>query len=575
MQTHTDLRQTLSRIDRRGYKAYKDIEGSYRFADFELIVDHVQGDPFAAPSRMRVRIEQDVAGFPPDLFSSKPRESACRDYLARCFLSAARKVARGHRGSGKGGSIAMARPGQEILERTSVLIDTQRVEGRFTLGLPAFGRRIAGRDAAEMLLEELPRIVAGSLMAGSVDNAELRRYVDTAEDCDVIRRSLDSLDCVAFVPDGAVLPRRSGVDQRPLQGSEVVPFRSPEAYRVHIDTPHQGKISGMGVPRGVTLIVGGGYHGKSTLLAALEAGVYNHIPGDGRELVASCPGTVKIRSEDGRRIEKVCITPFISHLPQGKDTDGFSSDNASGSTSQAANIIEALEVGATVLLIDEDTSATNFMIRDQRMQRLVAKEHEPITPFIDRVRQLYEQQGVSTILVIGGAGDYFDVADHVIGMRDYLPRDLTADAAAIARTLPVDRAHESGASFGPVVQRTPVAGSLDPSKGRKAVKVAERGTDAIRFGQSDIDLSAVPQIVDTAQTRAIGEVLVLAKSVMEPGRTIREIVAMIEDRMHQEGLAALFRTPAGGYAAFRRFELAAALNRLRTLEVEQGMHGKA
>jgi predicted ABC-class ATPase len=567
MRTQQDLERTLSRIDRKGYKAYKDIEGAYRFPDCLVLIDHVQGDPFAAPSRVRVRIDQQVARFDPALFGNRIREVACRDFLSRCFIAAARRFAKGHRGSGKGGSIAMARPGQEILERTSVLIDERQVEGRFTVGLPAYGRRIAGREAAEMLLEELPRIVAASLVAGGVDMSELVRQVDTAEDCETIRHTLPELGCVAFVPDGAILPRRSGIDQRPLTGPEVVAFGAPDSLRVEIDTPHHGTISGMGIPRGVTLIVGGGYHGKSTLLSALEAGVYNHIPGDGRELVATNPATVKIRSEEGRRIEKVCITPFISHLPQGKDTDSFSSDNASGSTSQAANIIEALEVGAKVFLIDEDTSATNFMIRDQRMQKLVAKEHEPITPFIDRVRQLYEEHGVSTVLVIGGAGDYFDVADHVIGMRDYLPGNVTDEAKAVARELPVDRMPEGGASFGSVVSRVPVGHSLDPSKGRRAVKIAQRGIDTIQFGLSDIDLSAVSQIVDTAQTRAIGDALVVAKTMMGAGKTVQEIADVIEERMAREGLAGLYSIPSGGYAAFRRFELAAALNRLRTLAV--------
>ncbi|MBD3315494.1 MAG: ATPase, partial [Chitinivibrionales bacterium] len=450
----------------------------------------------------------------------------------------------------------------------SVLVDERQVEGRFTVGLPAYGRRIAGREAARMLLEELPRIVAASFFAEGIDTAKLELHVDTAEDCETIRRNLGELGYVAFVPDGAVLPRQSGVDQRPLTGADVVAFRAPNSLRTEIETPHRGKVAGMAVPRGVTLIVGGGYHGKSTLLAALEAGIYNHIPGDGRELVASNAATVKIRSEEGRRIQRVCITPFISHLPQGKNTDAFSSDNASGSTSQAANILEALEMGAEVLLIDEDTSATNFMIRDQRMQKLVAKEHEPITPFIDRVRQLYEEHGVSTILVIGGAGDYFDVADHVVCMRDYLPSDVTKEAKAVARDLPVERVREGGESFGKIAPRVPIGATLDPSKGNRAVKIAERGVDTIQFGVNDIDLSAVAQIVDTAQTRAIGDALFLAKGMMRRGRTLRDIADEIEARMNREGTAKLFNMPSGGYAAFRRFEFAAALNRLRTLSVE-------
>ena len=173
----------------------------------------------------------------------------------------------------------------------------------------------------------------------------------------------------------------------------------------------------------------------------MELGIYSHIPGDGREYVATDPKAVKIRAEDGRFVEKVNISPFIKSLPLLRDTLRFSTDNASGSTSQAANIMEALEMGARVLLIDEDTSATNFMIRDRRMQELVQKAHEPITPFIDKVRQLYQDQRVSTILVMGGSGDYFEAADTVIWMNNYRP-------FAVTRESPGDRRKISGPSSG-------------------------------------------------------------------------------------------------------------------------------
>ena len=208
---------------------------------------------------------------------------------------------------------------------------------------------------------------------------------------------------------------------------------------VELPTIHHGLIKGMGLPKGVSLIVGGGYHGKSTLLKAIEKGVYNHIRGDGREWVISSNNTVKIRAEDGRRIEKVDIKYFIDNLPGGEDTRQFSSVNASGSTSQAANIMEAIEIGSDLLLMDEDTSATNFMIRDAKMQALVAKEKEPITPFIDRIRSLYEKHEISTILVIGGAGDYLDVADQVVMLDAYQVYDVSARAKEVAKSIESNR----------------------------------------------------------------------------------------------------------------------------------------
>ena len=328
-------------------------------------------------------------------------------------------------------------------------------------------------------------------------------------------------------------------------------------------------MAGMGLRKGVTLIVGGGYHGKSTLLRALELGVYNHIPGDGREFVITNPRTMKIRAEDGRRIEKVDISPFISNLPFDQDTRAFSTDDASGSTSQAANIIEALEVGTQVLLIDEDTSATNFMIRDQRMQELVKKDKEPITPFIDKVHQLYEDLGVSTILAIGGSGDYFDVADFVICMMEYKPFDLTSEAHAIAKKYKTGRSPEGGQSFGRIIERIPLAESFNPSKGRREVRISSKGLQSIVFGAYTIDLGSVEQLVSVSQTRAIGAAIYRATKYMDEKKTLREIVDKVLEDIGKNGLETLDNRPVGDYAEFRGLELACAINRLRTLLVRK------
>lgn len=399
MATQGDLRQQLLRLDQQSYKAYKAIQRCYTFPAFTLIIDRVQSDPFATPSQCRVQLPQAIAGFPPHLYSTPSREIALRDYLTRQFDCSAR-VRPSLQGTGNSGLIAVTHPGQAILERTSVMITQERVELRFVAGLPGFGRRVAGHQATWMLCDELPQLVEHTLNYCHLDPAAIQRHVETAEDADWLRQQLEARGLVAFVADGAVLPRRSGVDQRPLQ--DQLPFMSPGSLKVEFSCPNQGRVTGMGVPAGVTLIVGGGYHGKSTLLSAIALGVYNHIPGDGRERMVTHPATVKIRAEDARSIAGVDIPPFINHLPQGRSTIQFSTQNASGSTSQAANILEALEVGARVLLVNEDTAATNLMIRDRRMQALVAKVKEPITPFIDKVRQLYSDYGVSTVLVMGG-----------------------------------------------------------------------------------------------------------------------------------------------------------------------------
>lgn len=563
-----ELRRVLRRIDGRGYKAYREIEGAWRFAEWVLFMDHVQGDPFAAPSRVRVEVPARVAGLPPESCANRSRALGVAALLAGRFAKEAAERER-RRGSGGGGAIRMEAPGQEVLEQTAVMVAPDGgVEARFTVGLPARGRQVLGLEAAELLIEDVPAVVERSLYARAYRPEEIRLHWQTNEDADVLRGALRARGLVAFVADGAVLPRRSGVDERPLAGPQVVPFESPPSLRVTLEAPNAGPLTGMGIPRGVTLIVGGGYHGKSTLLKAIERGVYNHRPGDGRERVVSDEGLVKVRAEDGRSVVGVDISPFIGRLPAAVDTRAFTTENASGSTSQAAAIMEALEAGATGLLVDEDTAATNFMIRDRRMQALVPKESEPITPFIDRVRQLYEEHGVSSILVLGGSGDYLDVADTVIAMEAYRPQDVTARAREIVRAYPTGRAREASERLGGRPARIPLPESVDPSRGRRDVSVKVREVDTIAFGTETLDLSAVEQIVCWAQTRALSQALVFAKlRFMNGRRTLPEILDLVMDAVARGGLDVLQPHRAGDLAAFRRYELAAALNRLRTLRV--------
>ncbi len=566
--TPEDLEATLHRLDGRGYKAYRDIEGSYRFPMFTLHIDHVQGDPFAAPSRVRLVVSQDAARFDPTLFATPARNRALADFITRAASTVCDDRSR-RTGTGKGGLIAIDRPGQEVLERTSVAVDDSEVEARITVGLPAAGRRILGRRAAEILIDDVPRIVDAALVASNLDAAAVRRHVEAVQDQAFLRDALAQEHLVAFVADGAILPRRSGVDPRPM-GEGAIPFEAPPSLRREFTLPNAGPVTGLGVPEGVTLIVGGGYHGKSTLLSAIELGVYDHLPGDGREATVTVKDAVKIRAEDGRSVRGVDISPFITNLPFGTDTRNFSTDDASGSTSQAANIAEALEYGTSLLLIDEDTSATNFMIRDHRMQELVAKEKEPITPFIDKVRHLFDEHGVSTIIVVGGVGDYFDVADTVVMMDAYRPIDVTERAREIARKHAAERTPEGGGSFGHVSARAPIPGSLDPRRGRRPEKVDAKSLTTILFGRTPLDLSAVEQLVSVSQTRAVGDALVLMmKRFMDGRRTIAEALDLLDREFDERGLDALSGRRLGHYARPRRQEIAAALNRLRTLRIEQ------
>jgi predicted ABC-class ATPase len=568
MATRDDLKTTLTRIDQKGYKAYKDIEGRFDYGTFILHVDHVQGDPFAAPSRLRVHFPLSSTGFPTSLFERRVRRIAFQDFIARRFESARLKVTKGHRGTGKGGLIGIDSGKQEILDRSAVSIDAQCVEVRFTAGLPADGRRILGKEAMVILFEEIPQIVEQSLAYRYYDPSEVKVHVEVVEDQEAIREQLEEKGLVAFIGDMSILPRRSGVDDRPLT-QNVVPFYYPPELEVEMVLPNRGRMKGMGIAKGVTLIVGGGFHGKTTLLNAIERGVYPHIPGDGREYVVTHPSAVKIRAEDGRSVEKVDISPFINHLPQGKDTVRFSTENASGSTSQAANIIEALEMGAKLLLIDEDTSATNFMIRDERMQGLVTKDKEPITPFVDKVKQLHRELGVSTVLVMGGSGDYFEVADSVIMMDNYQPRFVTTRAKEIAQKHTSGRIDEGGPRFGEITARQPLARSFDASCGRRDVKIDAKGMRTILYGPTTIDLSDLEQLVDSSQTRCIGSVIhYYSEHHLEGAGNLKEGLTKTMEEVQEKGFDILLPYKVGNLAMPRIFEVAGAINRMRTLKVK-------
>jgi predicted ABC-class ATPase len=565
-----ELEALLRDLDGRGYKAYKALAGLWAMPGFVLCFDHVQGDPFATPSRVTVRLTPEEADLPPAAYRSPARATGVACLLAHAFAGMARTMSRS-RGTGRSGEIRMMHPGQLVLPTTALRISPGgAVEARCAVGLPANGRRIAGRHARALLLEDVPAVVDATLRGPRYADEELERHAANAEDADALRRALRERRLVAFVADGARLPRRSGVDDRPLEGPHVVPFRSPDSIRVSVNLPNEGDCSGMGVPEGITLVVGGGFHGKSTLLRALQDGVYDHAPDDGRERVVTRDDAVKIRAEDGRAVTGVDISGFISGIPLGRDTRAFRTPNASGSTSQAAAIVEALEAGSRLLLVDEDTSATNFMIRDRRMQALVPAEGEPITPFVDRAHELHREHGVSTVLVVGGSGDYLDVADTVVRMADYLPHDVTAEARRVAEALPTQRSSEAKHPLVLPPARTLDPDSLDPSRGRRSRHVKVPDDRTLLFGTETIDLAAVEQLVLRGQMRTVGEVLAWIASVPDGGGSdsIPDILDAAETALRETGPDAFTSLRPGDLAAVRRFEIAAALNRLRCLRVE-------
>ena len=572
------LGRVLARIDGRGYASYKQLAGQWRLGALRLAVDHVQVDPYAPPSRMRLIVDAATAGLPADLIDDAVGRTGAADFLTRGFARVAHRLVPEPVGTGGSGLVSIGRPGQEVLERTGVVIAADRVEARIDVGLPASGRRIRGHRAAELLTDVLPRIADASLLHANLDRGALREHVTLLRDQERLRSLLPERGLVAFIADGAILPRRAGDCDLPLTGDAVVPFVSPRSLRVAFDLPSGRRVTGMGVPEGVSVIVGGGYHGKSTLLRAIERGVYPHIAGDGREWVITRPDAVTVRAEDGRAVTGVDISPFIAGLPSGADTRSFSTTNASGSTSQAANLVEAVGAGASTLLIDEDTSATNFMIRDEHMRALIPADQEPITPFIDRVRPLFTELGVSTILVAGGSGAFFDVADLVIAINRYVPSDVTERARELAGAPVREPTTASGVGApGAGASGAPGVLGASPPGARRAVlrpsgtttPARARGRTSIHYGRDTIDLAAVAQLVDAAQTQAVAHALDRLSGVLGGREGLSDAIDELLRRIDRDGLDWLspHRGHPGHLARPRRHELHAAVNRCRGLRV--------
>ena len=567
MQSAAELKSLLNRIDHKGYPAYKDTKGIYQFQGYELSIDHVQGDPFASPSKVSVRVRGRQAAFPKELYKERHQRVALQDELTRQFGRRAERFAFKAKGSGKSGLISVSRCGQEVLERTACRIDerTGDVTLRMEIGFPANGRTINARELEKILFEFVPECVRYSLFYKNMNEGKLREIIDLAEDQHYIREMLSELGLCAFVANGSILPRESGISAKPMRGG--VKFISSKEQEVTLELPHKGKLTGMGIKKGITLIVGGGYHGKSTLLKALELGVYDHIAGDGREYVITDASALKLRAEDGRSIQKTDISMFINDLPNGKDTVGFCTEDASGSTSQAANVIEGIEAGTSLFLIDEDTSATNFMIRDELMQRVIHREMEPITPFIERIRELYENYGISTVIVAGSSGAYFHIADSIIQMDRYVPKDITVRAKKEAENFPQISVPEQPAEK-PIYDRVPRPDKA--FRGNDRIKMKTMGKESVMINRDTIDLRYLEQIADSEQVTALGYCVRYAqKHLIDGKKNLIRIVDELEEVMQNKSLAALCESTSSVscMAVPRRQEIFACFDRYRALRL--------
>lgn len=555
MEKGKDLERELLSLDGRGYPGYKSLKGEYDFGSFILCIDHVQSDPYAPPSKLRVKAKLSTTGITAEMVKTRAERIAISDFLTRTLY----QVFQRERG------IFMDACGQEVVERSSVIVGESGIEIRFLAEFPAAGRRILGKAAKELLIDKLSAGIKNIQPLSATLNRNLLGHIATFLEQEEIRAWIKKEHLVAFVANGAILPRESGISDRPMKNAKS--FVSPKSLQMSLTLRDGKTIEGMGIREGITLIVGGGYHGKSTLLRAIERGVYNHIKGDGREYVITQSDATKIRAEDGRSVQGVDISQFINHLPQKKDTKCFVSENASGSTSQAANVVEAIEVGAGTLLVDEDTSATNFMIRDHRMQTLVSKEKEPITPFVEKIKALYQRQKISTILVVGGSGDYFDAADCVIMLDEYMPLDVTDLAKKIAKG--DGRRITESEEFLLPRQRKILKKSF--SKAGREDRVRAKGLCTVLYGRESIDLSALEQLVDPEQTSALAVLFDYAKDkILVRDECITKVADKVYQKLEEVGLEGIapYTSYPGNLVLPRKQEFLAMINRYRGLCVQ-------
>lgn len=587
-----DLYRRLSNLDGKSYGAYKSLRGSHDLPDLDatLFIDKVQSDPYAPASRARVQIPLSVLDYRGASRTQPGRFSTAElDLLNRRLVRALKKYGRG---------LFIDSPGQQVLRRAAVAElrgdahDVDKHDDALQISveiqLPARGRRILGREAARLICEDLLDALDDAIVNAPID--ALEEAAELEYDQCFLRRAVADANLIGFVADGSVLPRQAGNSQLPKPGATA--FTSPESLQHSFQLPSGKTVHGMGIPRGVTLIVGGGYHGKSTLLSSLVTGVYNHVAGDGREFVVADETAVALRAEDGRAVTGVDISPFINGLPSGDDTTRFSTANASGSTSQAAGLMEALGSGARVLLIDEDTSATNFMIRDERMRRLIPDDREPITPLVARVRELWEDHGISTVIVAGGSGAFIDVADTVIAMDAYTPYDVTERARELRESATPAAPSPAFAQIGERLLRAnfPAGESRGGHGGRggrgrgghgggrgggrdgrgrggKPPKPPRaRGLELIQVGKDNLDLRAVGQLMDSSQTEAIARILGAVVKQLDGRTDLTDLIRREYDNFcHSLFDVAAASTNSGHLAEPRFQEVAAAINRLRLL----------
>ena len=500
------LYQKIRTLNGKNYGLYKSLaDKPWDFGDFVLEFLHVQGDPYAPASRVVIKANLSMLGYAGEWGGSFERRLALSDFLHRKLSHLVQE-----KYPDKDAAVIFDVAGPEMLVRNSLWIDNGELRACLQVKLPGEGRKIQAELAAEILTMVLPDLVSAGLYYDRSDEGALQEHYRVLAERKEILSQLDAQGLCAYVPNGAVLPRASGLSEMPLE--KAIPFVAPEEMAVTLNVCGH-EIRGMGIPKGISVITGGAFHGKSTLLQALTRSVYPHIPGDGREGIVIDETALRIGVEDGRSVRGTDLSMFVRDLPGGVSTKNFNTLSASGSTSEAANLLEAMEAGSRTFLIDEDSSAVNFLIRDVRVRKLLGDDREPLIPLTDRIKEL-AAAGFSFILVAGACGDYLDLADNIIVMANYkaecakfTPAPSMSSwrgEAPTESTEPAEVTHPR--SF--VTYMQPLQKSVRPTSAvERQVKVKLSGNTLLQIGFLVSDTSRLNTLVDKQQRFGAGFIL--------------------------------------------------------------------
>jgi len=562
MKDKEEFYRLLGEIDGWDIAEYGRIIGDFDFGRYVLRFNRVAVEADAGPTLFLVRVPQSTAGFPPRLFNTPVRRTALEDLLTR-------KLAAHIEASARFDAVGVARrrfsvsvPGQKILPRTSLVIADEYVEARVYIQLPVLNGLIDGAAARDVFFEELPQLVASAMLFCNLDYSEVEQFVNAMEDADAIRQALSSRGLIGFVAAGSLLARIPDSDQPDYQHATPLSVAAP--LQVEVETPNAGQVKGLGIPSGITVILGDCYSGRVELVKAIAGGIYNHIPGDGREMAIAMPDAVYVSADPGRSVQRVDISAFAPARVNGQSSSSFTATSADGFASQAASLVEALEIGARALLLDESESAPALLSSDP-----VTGGDSQVVSLVDRARNLVDEFGISIVVGVSTlARSWISIADTVLEVRDFAVANVTEAAKKKAGSVParVVPAFDFAARL--EASRWVVPGSIDSSVGRRDEVVCATTKHALVFGRASVNLARIEQLADRSQTATIGLVLHYGRQrYLTEARPIREILDLIDRDLSTDGLECLSRDLRGDLARPRRYEIAAALNRLATLRI--------